>query len=310
MSDFKVIILAATGLILFLYGIDHFSKEMQKLAGENLKRMAHRLTRSRWSATGVGIFATALTQSSTAVSVIVITLVDSGVLSFRNSLGIIIGSNVGTTITAQLVALKLTEIAPILILTGALVSALPFRWNIFGRLIFYFGFLFFGLDLVGDVLSPLSQDPRVLKFISETSDPQLALLVGVILTAIVQSSSVMTGLCVVMVQAGVLPLDLAVPVAIGANAGTTVTAMIASLGRDQSAKRTALAHLIFNISGVLIFAPWISSYTKMLGYLSSDPAQTFVWGHILFNLSMGILFLSFIQPYAHLVEKLVPSKPN
>jgi len=310
MSDLKIIILAATGLVLFLYGIDHFSKEMQSLAGDNLKRIVQKLTRNRVSGFCVGAFATAMTQSSTAVTVITLTLVGSGVLTFKGALGVIIGSNVGTTITAQLVALKLTELAPVIILTGALISILPFRWKIIGRLIFYFGFLFFGLDLVGDVLAPLGQDPRILKFISETTNPYTAILVGIVVTAIVQSSSVVTGLCVVLVQSGVLPLSLAVPLVMGSNAGTTVTTIIASVGRDQNTKRTALAHLIFNVMGVVVFAPWVVSYTDFLRGLSSDSAQTLAWGHIIFNLAIGLVFLILLRPYAYLLEKLVPaSKP-
>jgi len=170
----------------------------------------------------LGGLATAIVQSSSAVVALAISLVDSGVLAFRSSLGVVLGANVGTTSTAWLVSMRLTDIGPFFIVLGTIVSALPTRFQILGKAAFYFGFIFFGLDLVSGTLKPLAETPVFEELVRRAEMPLMGVLVGVVLTALVQSSTIVTGLCIIMVQQGILTAPAAIPIVIGTNIGTTL----------------------------------------------------------------------------------------
>jgi phosphate:Na+ symporter len=203
----------------------------------------------------IGAIFTAVIQSSSATSVITIGLVNAGVLSFKNSVGIIFGANIGTTVTAQLVAFKLTAFAPLFIVVGFALSLVRTRASIFGKSIFYFGFVFFSLNLISSSLQPLHNEPTLLEYLLRPQNPLLAVLAGCVFTALVQSSSVTTGLAIIFTQQGLLGLENAVPIIVGANIGTTATALIAMFNMDLAAKKTALSHFLFNVGGVLLFIP-------------------------------------------------------
>jgi phosphate:Na+ symporter len=203
----------------------------------------------------IGAIFTAVIQSSSATSVITIGLVNAGVLSFKNSVGIIFGANIGTTVTAQLVAFKLTAFAPLFIVVGFALSLVRTRASIFGKSIFYFGFVFFSLNLISSSLQPLHNEPTLLEYLLRPQNPLLAVLAGCVFTALVQSSSVATGLAIIFTQQGLLGLENAVPIIVGANIGTTATALIAMFNMDLAAKKTALSHFLFNVGGVLLFIP-------------------------------------------------------
>jgi phosphate:Na+ symporter len=238
--------------------------------------------------------------------VIAVGLVNAGVLSFRNTLGILFGANVGTTVTAQLVALKLTDFAPALILAGFAIGLIPFRGRIFGRSIFYFGLVFFSLNMVSGAVAPLRSDPTLISILSQVDGPITGVLAGAAFTAIVQSSSVTTGLAIILLQQGVLPFEGALPIILGANVGTTVTAIIASLSFDTSARRTAVSHTLYNIGGVLLFLPFLKPFQAMLEWFGQSPAVTLATAHLIFNAVCAALFLALIRPFAALVERLVP----
>ncbi len=306
LSDLRGLVMALAALILFLYGIEHLGREMQRIGGDRLKGWIANITRTPAKGFVSGFLVTALLQSSTAVSVLATTLVQARLLTFTASLGVIIGSNVGTTITAQLVALKLTEFAPLLIIFGGLLSIGPDRLRVFGKSVFYFGFVFFALDLLSDTLMPLAENPVVRSFISEYRGAVLGVFAGVIFTALVQSSSVTTGIAVLLVQSGVLGLPTALPMVIGANAGTSITAILASLRMEAPARRTAVAHAVFNVAGVLLFLPFITPFGNLLDSSFSDPARALAWGHTGFNLITAVIFMLLIRPYQRFVENLVP----
>ncbi len=308
-NELKGAVMALAALILFLYGIEHLGREVQRVGGHRLKSWISAVTRTPWMGFLSGLVATALLQSSTAVSVLATTLVQARILAFTASLGVLIGSNVGTTLTAQLVSLKLTEFAPIFIVLGGLFSLGPDRLRIFGKSIFYFGFVFFALDLLSDTLLPFSSSPEARAFLEDYSGPVLGVLSGIVFTAVFQSSSVTTGIAVLLVQTGVLGLPTALPMVIGANAGTTVTAILASLRMDPPARRTAVAHVVFNLVGVLIFLPFLVPYGHLLERSFTDPAKALAWGHTGFNLITAALFLALIRPYERLVVALVPDAP-
>jgi Na/Pi-cotransporter len=302
---------AISAVILFLYGLQGFSRELQEIGGARLKLWLERVTASRWRGFLVGAVATAVVQSSSAITSLAVTLVDSAVISFRASLGVLLGANVGTTATAWLVSFKLTGIGPVFIVLGALTSALPSRWRMAGKAIFYFGLVFFALDLISSTLGPLRDQPLAREWLAKATTPWLGVLLGLVFTALVQSSSVTTGLAIILVQQGVLPPEAAIPIVIGANVGSTSTALIASLTMSATARASAIAGLLFNAAGVLLFFPFITPFSRWVITEFERPGQAVAAAHLIFNLTIGLLFLLMlnrIEP--HLAAWLRPHERN
>jgi len=229
MTGLQSFFAAISAVVLFIYGLQGFSRELRAVGGDALQAWLGRVTASRWSGFAVGALATAVVQSSSAVTSLTTALVDASVISFRASLGVLLGSNVGTTATAWLVSLKLTSVGPFLICLGALLSALPNRWSIAGKAVFYFGLIFFALDLISSELKPLQEQAAFVEWLERAQTPWLGVLVGLVFTAVVQSSSVTTGVAILLVLQGVLPAEAAIPVVVGANVGSTSTALLASV---------------------------------------------------------------------------------
>lgn len=305
MSELNIALAGVSAIILFLFGLESFSKEIQRISGERFRQFLGKATKFPIVGVLIGAIVTSVIQSSSATSVITMGLVNAGVISFENSLGVIFGANIGTTITAQLVAFKLTNFAPFIIIVGFLISFIKNRWSFIGRTIFYFGFVFFSLNLISQAVAPLQQDPRLLSFLTTPQNMFTALMIGAFFTAIVQSSSVTTGIAVVFTQSGLLSLDNAIPIIIGANIGTTVTAMLALISMDIAAKRTAISHLVFNIGGVLLFLPFLN---QMSGWFSQmSPAVALATVHLVFNLVTSVVFTIFIGPFAKFIKKIFPS---
>lgn len=304
MSEFQIIIAAVTGIILFIFGLENFSREIQRIAGQAFRERLSRASGYPVVGVFIGAIVTALIQSSSATSVITISLVNAGVLSFENSIGIILGSNIGTTVTAQLVAFKLTHFAPIIIILGFLLSFMRSKISIFGKLFFYFGFVFFTLNMISEALSPLKEDPRIIAFLTEPHSIFLSVLVGMVITALVQSSSVTTGLAVIFVQQGLMSLDNAIPILMGANIGTTATAMLAIVNMDLAAKKTAMAHFFFNAGGVIIFLPIVGFWKGPLPLFSETPAIQLANFHIFFNIVTAIVFLILLKPFRRMIDKI------
>lgn len=304
MEDFEVALAAITSIILFIFGLEHFSKELQKISGESFRRFLARTTKVPVLGVLLGAIITSIIQSSSATSVIAISLVNAGILSFKNSIGIILGANVGTTVTAQLIAFKLTNFAPYLIILGFLLSLIKSKFSIFGKSLFYFGFVFFTLNLISSTLQPLQNDPRIVTYLTAPHGPLFGIIVGFVITAIIQSSSVTTGLAVVFTAQGFMSIENAIPILMGANLGTTVTALISIFNMDRAAKKTAFAHFLFNFGGVLLFLPFIY-FDRKIFVFSDDPAIALANFHLFFNVSTCILFLIIVSPLAKLIEKIM-----
>ena len=226
---------------------------------------------------------------------------ESGVISFRSSLGVLLGANVGTTATAWMVSFKLTGIGPVFIALGALLSALPIRARIAGKAVFYFGLIFLALDLISQELKPLQQQPMFQQWLTYAVRPWLGILIGVAFTALVQSSSVTSGLAILMVQQGLLPPQAAIPIVVGANVGSTSTALIASIGMRPVARAAALANLLFNAGGALLFLPFLAYLSNALIAVIPDPGIAVALGHLAFNLGIALIFL----PILNRVEPLL-----
>jgi len=305
MENIHILMAGVTAIILFVFGLENFSREIEKISGERFRKSLGHATRLPIVGVLIGALVTALIQSSSATSVITIGLVNAGVLSFKNSVGIIFGSNIGTTITAQLVAFKLTAYAPVIIILGFVLSLLRTRYSVFGKAVFYFGFVFFTLNLISASLQPLQHNPDFVDLLTQPQNPIYAILIGCLFTALIQSSSVTTGLAIIFTQQGLLGLENAVPLIIGANIGTTATALIAVFNMDAAAKKTALSHFLFNIGGVLIFLPLLLLFGNRLGELHMDPAIALANIHLIFNLVTSLIFIALIGPFTRLVDMLL-----
>ena len=291
MTTFQAIISAVAAIVLFLHGLEGFSREVQAVGGAALQSWLPRVTESRWRGFLIGAAATAVVQSSSAITALAVSLVDAGVISFRGSLGIVLGANVGTTATAWLVSFKLTGIGPFFIVAGALLSALPVRARSIGKALVYFGVVFFALDLISTELKPLQSQPWFQGGLAMATTPLLGVLMGLLFTAVVQSSSVTTGLAILLVQQGVLPGESAIPIVLGANVGSTSTALVASMAMQPAARAAAISNFLFNAVGVLLYLPFLDQFSqKMLE--TGDPAMAVAWAHLAFNLSVAALFLS------------------
>ena len=305
MEHIHVIMAGVTAIILFVFGLENFSAEIEQISGERFRRFLARATKIPAIGVLIGALVTAVIQSSSATSVIAVGLVNAGVLSFKSSVGIVFGANIGTTITAQLVAFKLTAFAPVFIILGFLLSFVRSKISIFGKSIFYFGFVFFSLNLISSALAPLQNEPALTKYLIQPQNPLFAILVGCLFTAAVQSSSVTTGLAIIFTQQGLLSLENAVPLIMGANIGTTATALLAMLNMDVAAKKTALSHFFFNVGGVLIFLPILLLFGDRLNEFDANPAVALANIHLVFNVVASLIFVVLINPFTRLVDALL-----
>lgn len=310
MLDWQFFFALFAGVTLFLYAMEQFSTEIRVVAGKRFRQVLQQFTRTRFHGVILGFLVTGLIQSSTATTVITVGLVNAGILSFVGSLGIIFGANVGTTITAQLVAFNLTAIAPVFIVLGFLITLVGGKYRVLGRPVFFFGLVFFSLEMISDVIAPYQYDPAITGLLASLDNPILLILAGFILTTIFQSSSVTVGLIVIMSLNGIINPVEGIPILLGANLGSPTTALLVSLRMNNAAKRTAMAHFLFSFIGVLIFLPFLGPFTTYINELGGSAAQQIANAHLLFNLICTIIFLILLHPFAALVRFLVPSSED
>ncbi len=307
----KFVFSIAGGLALFLYGIGLMGTGLQKIAGERMKRILAMLTTSPWTGALIGTGITAIIQSSSATTVMVIGFVNAGLMTLTQAIGVIFGANIGTTVTAQLMAFKITKLALPILAVGFAIQFL-FKKDIykyFGHFLLGFGILFLGLNMMTQVTEPLVRNEGVRQaFVHYSENPVLGLLTGMIVTCIVQSSSATVGLVLVLASSGLISLHGAIPLILGDNIGTTVTALIASLGVGRSAKRAAVAHLMFNVIGSIIVMVLLRFYLRLVLYTSSDVARQVANAHTLFNVINTLLFLPFAGLYAKLIKLIIPGE--
>jgi phosphate:Na+ symporter len=296
------------GLILFLYGIENFSKEILSVAKGKFNQALGKLTTNPIKGALLGAVVTALVQSSTATTVITVGLVNAGILSFVQSLGIIIGSNIGTTVTAQLVAFKLTSFGPAFILLGFAIGYIGKQYRFLGKPIFYFGLVFFSLSLLSGALEPFRNDPQIISFIAQYSQFPFALLVGFAITVIFHSSAITTGIVVLLAQTGFVTLPQGILLLLGANIGTTVTSLYASARMGLFARRAAIAHFFFNTGGALIILSVFGVFVSAISFIGGSEAQQVANAHLLFNIIIAVIFLIFIRQFKSAVERVVPGE--
>jgi len=303
MSHFRIVFTVVSAIVLFLYGLEAFSHEIQSVGGATLRNLLARLTQNRWRAVLLGAAATAIVQSSSAITALTVALVDAGTMSFRSSLGVLLGANIGTTSTAWLVSLKLTSIGPFFIVFGTLLGALPIRFKMLGKAAFYFGFIFFSLDLVSFTLKPLAQNPVFAEVLSRSSSPLMGAMAGMLITALVQSSSITTGLCILLVQQNIMTATAAIPIVIGANIGTTATALVASMKMQRTARRVALANLCFNAFGVVLFLPFLGRFASWVVVFAGAPGMAVAWAQLIFNVVMALAVMAVLRLFQRRLER-------
>ncbi len=303
MEKFQTLIIIISAVALFTYGLQSFSKEIEQIGADRLKKWIARVTEIPLGGFFLGAVVTAIIQSSTMVSSLTVTFVDAAVISFRNSLQILLGANIGTTSTAWIVTFQSTLFGPVFIVLGTLISMIPARIATAGKAIFYFGFIFFSLDFIGRAVEPLKTDPTIQQFLLQATQPFLGVLYGIVITVVVQSSSVVIGLCIVLVSQGIMPIEAAVPVVIGANVGTTSTAMIVSLKMTSLSKLSALANFGFNFTAMLLMFPFIGQFKNLVVSLSADSAIQIAAATTLFSAFTSLLFLILLRPVHRLLTK-------
>lgn len=302
------------GLALFLYGIEKMSDGLKKAAGNRMRSIIATLTRNRIIALIAGAFFTMVIQSSSATTVMLVSFVQAGLMGFTQSLGVILGADIGTTVTAQLIAFKLTDYALLMIAVGfgfKMFAKTDNTRNI-GEAILGFGLLFYGMKLMSDVMKPLRTYPGFLDVMKGLENPLLGLLAGTVFTSLIQSSAASIGVVIVLAQQGLITLEAGIPIIFGANIGTCVTAGLASIGTSREAKRVALAHVLFKVAGVLIFIFWIPGFADLIRALAakfnSSTARQIANAHTIFNVSLGVIFIPFTAFFASLIMKLLPDK--
>ncbi len=299
------------GLGLFIYGIWEMSEGLHKASGERMRKILHSLTGSPIRGVLVGAGITSLIQSSSATTVMVVGFVNAGLISLIQALGVIFGANIGTTITAQLIAFKLTDYALPIIGLGMLIIFIAKKKShkYIGEFLLGFGILFLGLDILTKVVKPLGQYPWFNNlFITFGNNQLLGILAGAIVTAILQSSSVTTGMVLGLAMANLIDLKAAIPLILGCNIGTCVTALLASIGTGISARRAAVAHIMFNVGGVVIFLPFLGFFRNLVAHTSGEIPRQIANAHTVFNVINTIIFLPFVRPYANLLTKVVKGK--
>ncbi len=311
--DIEWLILVITlfgGLALFLPGMDRMTEALKVVAGDRLRGILSRLTSNRLvgAATGAGI--TAIIQSSSVTTVLVVGFTTSGLMTLGQAIGVILGANVGTTITAQIIAFKVTKFALLPVAVGFAITFFGKKAHhrAWGKVILGLGLVFFGMAVMADAMDPLRDYQPFVDAMNGLKNPFLGILVGAGFTAVVQSSSATTGLVIVLAGAGLVELEAAIALVLGANIGTSVTAALAAIGKPRNAQRAALAHTLFNTLGVIIWLPFIGVLSDMVTSVGGGVEREIANAHTIFNLANTVIFIGFTNRLANLVTRVLPDR--
>lgn len=313
------VFLFLAGVGVFLYGINLMGDSLEILAGKNLKKMFSKTDNSIFAGLGIGLVTTSVIQSSSAVTVMAVGFVNAGFMSLLQATGIIFGANIGTTVTAQLMALGLGGVSSINLsiffasLAGIGAFMLLAKKEMVqkvGKVLVGFGILFVGLIVMGDSTKTFAKSEAVLNFMSVVKNPLLLLLVGVGVTAVIQSSSAFSGIVLAMTSSGMISFDQGLYMIIGSNIGTCITALIASIGTSTNAKRVAIIHVLFNTIGALLFmiTDLFAHYGDLLARVFPSPQTRIAMAHTFFNVGAVILLLPFAKLIVKISQKIIPDK--
>jgi phosphate:Na+ symporter len=312
------------GLAIFLYGMELMTDSLKAVAGDRMKTILEKLTGNRFAGVATGAGVTAVVQSSSVTTVIVVGFVTAGLMNLSQAIGVIMGANIGTTITAQIVAFKVTKYALLMVSVGFAMMMLSKKEQVkyWGTMLLGLGLVFFGMGVMSGAMKPLRSFQPFLDLMTTMENPMIGILIAAAFTGLVQSSSATTGIVIVMATEGLVSLPAGIALAFGANIGTCVTAMLAAIGKPRAAVQAAVAHLLFNVFGVMLwlfFIPYLADFviwlspaanTSLTGQakLAAEAPRQIANAHTVFNVANTLIFLPFAGLLAKLVQKLVPIK--
>ncbi len=316
------------GLGLFLFGMKFMSDGLQKVAGDGMRNIISKLTKNTFFSVIMGLLVTSIIQSSSATTVMVVGFVNAGIMTLAQSIGVIMGANIGTTVTAQLIAFKLGDYALPAIALGVILILFTkkSKYKYWGEVIFGFGLLFLGMGMMSSTVHPLRKAPEIIDFfVNFSHSPILAMLTGIIITVIVQSSSATVGLTIVLASQGLIDIYGAVPLVLGENIGTTITASLAALSSNRQGKRAALIHALFNVIGVMYMIigfylfkiRGVPAYLRLVDFVTpgnnlegENIARYVANSHTIFNIFNTLIFLPFTGVLRRIVERVIPIKES
>ncbi len=313
--DFAIVLSLLGGLGLFLYGMRVMSDSIEAYAGARLRSILERLTTNRFMGIFVGLFFTAVIQSSSACTVMVVSFVNSGLMNLYQAAGVIFGSNIGTTVTALLVSFKLEKVAPLILFAGVAIVMFCKKSSIkkFAEIIIGFGILFMGLSAMSAAMGFMRESPDVMNVFSSIKNPLFAVILGLVITAVVQSSSVVVSIMVLLANQGLIGLDMCMYITLGSNIGACTSALLASFNGKKDAKRAALIHLLFNIIGTLFmyvtFAFDVDGFVRVMSKIAGNDAGRIVAvSHLSIKVIQVILMTPFIGPIVKLTTRIIPGE--
>ena len=293
------------GLGLFLYGMKLMGDGLEMAAGSRLKKIVEKLTRNKYMGALVGLIVTMVIQSSSSTTVMVVGFVNAGLMTLAQATGVIMGANIGTTVTGLLIAIKLNDLAPIAIFIGVVMIMFIKKtsYKHVGQIIAGFGILFMGMTNMGDALAPLSESQMFKDMMSTFSNPLIGVLIGLVFTAIIQSSSASVGVLMALAGQGVVPIESAVFVIFGQNIGTCVTAVLSCIGTNRTAKRTATVHLLFNIIGATLFI-CISLFTPFISWIKMAAPDNILMQISIVHITFNVVTTAILLPLSDYLVKL------
>ncbi len=300
------------GLALFLYGMNMMSDGLELAAGDRMKTILEKLTTNRFLGIGVGALITAVIQSSSATTVMVVGFVNAGLMNLQNAVWVIMGANIGTTITGQLIALNITELAPVIAFIGVALIAFVKnkKTDAIGQVIAGLGILFMGMEMMSSAMTPLRDSQLFINLVSTFENPLIGIIVGALFTAVIQSSSASVGVMQALAISGVLSLPQAVYVLFGQNIGTCITSVLASIGANRNAKRATVIHLSFNVIGTVIFVvlSMVTPFVSIMESLTPNVASQIANVHTVFNITTTLLLLPIGKQLVKLSYIILPER--
>ncbi|MBF0430238.1 MAG: Na/Pi cotransporter family protein [Fibrobacteria bacterium] len=320
----KIIIELFGGLALFLYGMDKLTEGLKAAAGNGIKTILAQLTKNRFTGMLAGAAITAIIQSSSVTTVLMVGFISAGLMTAAQSVGVILGANIGTTITAQIIAFKISKYGLLMLASGFLLEIVikKERFKQYAVVLMSLGFIFFGMQIMSNGTSPLREFAPFIELMCNLQNPLMGILIATIFTAIVQSSSATIGIIIVLANQGFVSLEAGIALVLGSNIGTCITAVLAALGKPREAVKAALIHVIFKVVGVLLWLPFISSFASLVREISPvaegltgmarlgiETPRQIANAHTIFNVVNAFLFLGFTNQFIKLVDKIIPSKP-
>ncbi|MCQ2444190.1 MAG: Na/Pi cotransporter family protein [Mailhella sp.] len=294
------------GIGIFLYAIKLISDSLQQTAGDRLRGIISMFTKTPLLGVMLGTAATVVIQSSSATTVMTVSFVEAGIMNLMQAIGVIMGANIGTTVTGQILAFRVKDYAYLFVIIGVILhlAAPRQKFRTIGAGLLGFGLLFIGMQTMESSMAFLRSRQDI--FVEFSRNPFMGLAAGTLLTLLIQSSSATVGLTIALGSQGIIPLEAAIPIILGDNIGTTITAVLAALGTGRTARQACAAHVLFNIIGVCIFLPMMPLYLGMIQSTSSSIGHQIANAHTLFNLCNTLLFLPFVRPFAALIRRIIP----